>query len=127
MPVFTAANRRSSITAASWEPTEAPYTRSADRVRRSAWTPEPPNESEPPIVNTTGGVTAPAIGEESADIPDRLCGLDHLSVTTEMQEPVKGPGEPPVVGDRQHGPLERRQPLLQRFGAGHVEVVRRLV
>ena len=31
------------------------------------------------------------------------------------------------MGDRQHRPLESLQPLLQRLGAGQVEVVGRLV
>src|SRR5947208_3001704 len=38
-----------------------------------------------------------------------------------------GPGEPAVVRDREHRALVGLQPLLQRLGAGQVQVVRRLV
>src|SRR2546429_604959 len=54
----------------------------------------------------------------SVGFPDGLGRLDHLAVRAEAHEPVEGPGEPAVVGDRDHGALEAQQPLLQRFGRG---------
>ena len=53
----------------------------------------------------------------SPHVPDRLRGLHHLAVAPEQHEPVEGAGEPAVVGDRDHRPLERGQPRLQRLRA----------
>ena len=54
-------------------------------------------------------------------------GLDHLAIAAEQHETVERPGEPAVVGHRDDGAVEALQPLLQRLGAGQVQVVRRLV
>src|SRR6476646_5722797 len=48
-------------------------------------------------------------------------------VGAEDEEAVEGPREPPVVGHRQDGAVERRERLLQRLGGEHVEVVGGLV
>src|SRR5215470_12401883 len=60
-------------------------------------------------------------------VPDRAVRLVDVPVRAEHQEPVERACEPAVVGDRQHGALERLQPRLQRLRAGQVEVVGWLV
>ena len=60
-------------------------------------------------------------------VPGRLGGLADVAVRGEDQEPLERPGEPAVVGDREHRALIGLQALLQRLGARQVEVVRRLV
>jgi 2-polyprenyl-6-methoxyphenol hydroxylase-like FAD-dependent oxidoreductase len=60
-------------------------------------------------------------------VPGGLGGLADVAVGREDQETVEGPGEPAVVGDREHGALVELQALLQRLGARQVEVVGRLV
>ena len=59
--------------------------------------------------------------------PDWLGGLADVAVRCEDQEPLERPGEPAVVGDREHRALVGLQALLQGLGARQVEVVRRLV
>ncbi len=60
-------------------------------------------------------------------VPGRLGGLADVAVRREDQEPLEGPGEPAVVGNREHRALVGIQALLQRLGARQVKVVRRLV
>src|SRR3954447_16494881 len=66
-------------------------------------------------------------GRDSADVPHRFGRLDHLMITLEDHETVERLGEPAVVGDRDDRTLELGQALLERFGAGQVQVVGRLV
>ena len=54
-------------------------------------------------------------------------GLVDRAVRAVDQEPVEAAGEPAVVGHREHRALEGLEPLLQRLGRLHVEVVGRLV
>src|SRR5262245_60074559 len=60
-------------------------------------------------------------------IPYGFVGFVHVAIRPEHQETVEVGGEPPVVRDRDDGAVEGVQALLERLGAGEVEVVRRLV
>ncbi len=46
-------------------------------------------------------------------VPDRLIGLVHRAVGPEDEEPVERAGEPAVVRDGEHGPLEPRESRLR--------------
>src|SRR5664280_287106 len=71
--------------------------------------------------------TCSAAPGDAAFLPDRLGRVQHRAVGAEHEEAVETAGEPPVVGDRDHGALEGRQGGLQRFGRMQVEAVGRLV
>jgi FtsX-like permease family len=60
-------------------------------------------------------------------VPDGLGGLADVAVGREDQEPLERPGEPAVVGHREHRALVGLQALLQRLSARQVEVVSRFV
>src|SRR5690606_163061 len=68
-----------------------------------------------------------AVPAHPALVPHRSVGRVDGPVLTEHQEAVEGPGEPAVVRDGEHRPLEPVQGRLQRLGRLHVEVVGRLV
>jgi hypothetical protein len=67
------------------------------------------------------------ISDDPALVPDRLRRLVDRTVRTEDEEPVERPRQPPIVGDRDHRALVAGESLLQRLGAGQIEVVGRLV
>ena len=60
-------------------------------------------------------------------VPGGFGGLADVAVRGEDEEPLERPGEPPVMRDREHRALVGLQALLQRLGAGQVQVVGRLV
>ena len=64
---------------------------------------------------------------DPALVPHRTVGLVDLAVGAVDEEPVEPAREPAVVGHREHGSLERLEPLLERLGGLHVQVVGRLV
>src|SRR4051794_33021614 len=62
-----------------------------------------------------------------AGLPDGPRRLVHATARAEHEEAVEAAGEPAVVGDREHGAVERLERVLQRLRALEVGVVGRLV
>ena len=59
--------------------------------------------------------------------PDRLGCFPDVTVGGEEEKPLERPREPAVMHDGEHRALVGLQALLQRLGAGQVEIVGRLV
>src|SRR5262249_8537213 len=94
------------------------------RIARRNTTPPDPRDHAARYETLRRPSTRPV---HSARIPDRLGCLVYLTRLPEHDEPVARPRAPAVLGHSPNGPRIAFQPLLQRLGAGEVQIIGRLV
>src|SRR5690606_19318779 len=81
----------------------------------------------PRIVKPATSLRTDSPGPDAVVLPGRFWRLDDGPVRPHLEEAVEGPGEPAVMGDCDHRPLEGGERRLQRLGRVQVEVIGRFI